>query len=368
VLFEAYPDMKDVVVSWHIGPSSEGKYATKGFSRDKVWNSTLEKYVPTISVSGKTWEEAKSHLIHETQHQIQRIENFGKGGSPDYSLMTIQELTKKQELDREISKLWNDPVATEGMIVGMKGEPRWNLSRSDTPQKRKLIELWHEREELLELPSKRYSKLAGEYESRDAASRMDLTAEERKAKQPYTSEDLSPKDLIVRMEGGGAAMSVETPKKRPRKFLKTVEKAADTDPELIELTNRIDPQDYLVQPNKNSLAKVEKRIDENGIQDAIDFALSDAPVSAEKGATFITLMRKFQQEGDYDRAVEMVEAYDTQLREAGRFVQAASLWNRLTAQGFIRWANKQLEATRQKYGWADTILNNKPESFTLSKG
>ena len=167
-------------------------------------------------------------------------------------------------------------------------------------------------------------------------------------------------------------------KKRPRKFLKTVEEATETAPELKEaLENGIlytegdktgvkIPKDYIVQPNAESLAKADARIAES-LTETVDYALGDAKLTAEKGATFIQLMRKFEKEGDFDRAVEMTEAYDRQLREAGRFVQAASIWNKLSPQGFIRWANKQLEATRKKYSWADTILRNKPESFKLSK-
>ena len=126
------------------------------------------------------------------------------------------------------------------------------------------------------------------------------------------------------------------------------------------------PKDYIVQPNAESLAKADARIAKS-LTDTVDYALGNAALTAEKGATFIRLMRKFEKEGDFDRAVEMTEAYDRQLREAGRFVQAASIWNKLSPQGFIRWANKQLEATKEKYSWQDTILRNKPESFRLSK-
>jgi len=168
------------------------------------------------------------------------------------------------------------------------------------------------------------------------------------------------------------------PKKRKRKFLKTVEEATETAPELKEALEKgilytsgdkagvKIPKDYIVQPNAESLAKADARIAKS-LTETVDYALGDAKLTAEKGATFIQLMRKFEKEGDFDRAVEMTEGYDRQLREAGRFVQAASIWNKLSPQGFIRWANKQLESTRKKYSWADTILRNKPENFKLSK-
>ena len=160
------------------------------------------------------------------------------------------------------------------------------------------------------------------------------------------------------------------PETRPRKFLKTVEEASSTAPEIKERLVEIqkeEPQDYYVIPNKESLEKASKRIETEGLDKTVDYALSEQPLSAEKGATFIKLMEDFQKQGDYDRAIQMVEGYDMQLREAGRFVQAASIWNKLSPPGFIRWAEKQLDATKGKYSWVDTVFGNKPESFTLSK-
>ncbi len=169
------------------------------------------------------------------------------------------------------------------------------------------------------------------------------------------------------VEIGNGPLVESAPQKRQRKFLKTVEESGLTEPELSEAVGKVEPQDYTVQPNQESLSKAETRLKTEGIDKTIDYVLSDADLNAEKGATFITLMNEFQKAGDFDRAVQMVEAYDTQLREAGRFVQAASLWSNASPQAFIRWANKQLKAVESNYGWGDVLFNRKPESFTLSK-
>ena len=157
----------------------------------------------------------------------------------------------------------------------------------------------------------------------------------------------------------------EAPPTRQRKFIKTVEEAQKTDPDLVEKVKEIDPQEYVVEPNIESLAKAENRIEAEGLEKTIDFVLSDAELNAEKGATFITLMDKFQAAGDIERALQMTEAYDMQLREAGRFIQAASIWTKSSPAGFIRWAEKQIEATRSRFGWLDTLFKNKPEFFTF---
>jgi len=156
------------------------------------------------------------------------------------------------------------------------------------------------------------------------------------------------------------------PKKKQRKFLKTVEESPLTEPEVSKKVTEVEPQEYIVQPNAESLSKADARIEKEGVDKTIDYLKSDADLNAEKGATFISMIERFQKAGDYDRAVETIETYDMQLREAGRFVQAASIWNRLTPNGFLRWADKQLAATKSKYSWLDTIFKNKPE-LTLTK-
>jgi len=163
-----------------------------------------------------------------------------------------------------------------------------------------------------------------------------------------------------------AARVAKAEVKNQRKFLKTAEESATTEADLAKKVTEIDPQDYVVQPNIESMGKAKKRVDTEGVDKTIDYLKSDADLNAEKGATFIEMMDRFQKAGDYGRAIEVIETYDTQLREAGRFVQSASIWNRLTPAGFIRWGEKQLGSTKSKYGWLDTLFNNKPESFTFS--
>ena len=110
------------------------------------------------------------------------------------------------------------------------------------------------------------------------------------------------------------------------------------------------------------------KIETESVDANMDYLRSDAPVSAEKGALFHEMIKDAQKVGDYDRAIELMELYDTQGREAGRFIQTASTWTKLLSPtGFVRWADKQLEKVQDKYSWADTVLKRKPEDFKLSK-
>jgi len=168
------------------------------------------------------------------------------------------------------------------------------------------------------------------------------------------------KEFIGEKEG---EQRIET---RPRKFVQTVEESLTTHPrgkEILEEIRKEEPQEYYIQPNRESLEKANKKI-ETDLDESIKYVLSDKPMDAEKGATFISLTERFQREGDYSRAIEMVENYDMQLREAGRFVQAASIWNRLTPQGFVKWAEKEIVKAGSKYGWVDTLFGRKKPSLS----
>ncbi|MFA5904884.1 MAG: hypothetical protein WC836_13190 [Desulfobacula sp.] len=155
-------------------------------------------------------------------------------------------------------------------------------------------------------------------------------------------------------------------KQSQRKFLKTVAESATTLPEFAEKVKEIDPQNYTIQPNVESMTKAQSRIEETGIDGAMEYLRSDAVFDAEKSAVAIDLMGRFQKEGNIDQALEVLKLADTQGREAGRGIQMLSMWNRLTPSGFIRWAEKELDTTRKKYGWLDTLFDRKPDSFKLT--
>lgn len=162
--------------------------------------------------------------------------------------------------------------------------------------------------------------------------------------------------------------SFSTRQKRPRKFLRTISEAKEIDPTVRERVKEIEPPDYIVQPNAESLASARNRIETQGVAEARKYLESETEFNAEKGATFYHMIRDAQRRGDYDREIELIELADRQLREAGRFIQTASLWTRIgSAPGFIKWANNQLQRTSERYGWTDTLLGTKPKEFSLNK-
>lgn len=136
-------------------------------------------------------------------------------------------------------------------------------------------------------------------------------------------------------------------KVKPRKFLQSVQESPATGEKLAEAVGEVSPQTYVQITNKQALAQADEILKTQGIDVAkaqvLDFK---TPVNEVKTALGIRIAEKAEVEGRLDEAVEVVENLDRQLREAGRFIQAASLWDRLSPDAMVRAA----ERAAQKVG------------------
>ena len=109
-LFEAYPDLKDVPVR-----IEEMKDEFNGFA----YANTI-----TLSASLKNDNKAKSTLVHEIQHLIQRREGFARGGTPETARNQIQQeinmlnkrlisLSEDEKAYLSYQDMWMDATFTE---------------------------------------------------------------------------------------------------------------------------------------------------------------------------------------------------------------------------------------------------------------
>lgn len=99
---------------------------------------------------------------------------------------------------------------------------------------------------------------------------------------------------------------------------------------------------YEVKSNKDTLSKVQKEIDFDE-KKAINEVLGSNKVSAETMAMGQDLVRRLQAKGDYDTAVNIVEKLTKEGTNAGQAIQALSMWKRLTPEGMLRYAQKQVD-------------------------
>lgn len=156
------------------------------------------------------------------------------------------------------------------------------------------------------------------------------------------------------------------PETKPRKFLQTVKESLSTEQQLKEGVEEIKPQDYEVLHDKEQFAKAEFRISTpEGVTQAIeDLHNGKIPIN-EEGYVAISLMRKLQSEGDYARAVEVIDSFTYKLTDIGRLMRTASLWSQATPATFLKWAQRQLDKVNSNRTWLDVRLGAK--RVTLSQ-
>lgn len=184
-LFKAYPQLRNLLTTIEV----DDKYNNTGSFNEGQDRSSegLFDLEPEIKIQAKTIKDVKSILFHETQHAIQEIEGFARGGSPGSPLSN----TERKRLINEKMK-WIRPVDEK------KGVP-WSESFAKASG-------------LVDSPSERnkiYERLAGEVEAREVEIRKNLTKEQRRAMFPYAGVDGIPQDQWIVTDGKGTSFSVE---------------------------------------------------------------------------------------------------------------------------------------------------------------
>lgn len=220
-LFEAYPDMADLSVTFHtLEDGQNGGYSRKF---DSIELSRDLKNRP---------EALLNSLIHEAQHAIQNREGFASGANPAYwnrrmengfDSRTAEERREGARLQEQYEQIReSDPqfvAAMEELAAMAPKVPRgkvdlntWEQIEPDPPEwvrydeRRDQLEEqygdrvwdWYSLRDSIDrnarnggrMPTDLYRDTAGEIEARDTAKRRELTAQERRETSPdYGSED-----------------------------------------------------------------------------------------------------------------------------------------------------------------------------------
>lgn len=125
-------------------------------------------------------------------------------------------------------------------------------------------------------------------------------------------------------------------------FMETLRTSERTTPELKAKLEK--SAGYTPQPN-DPLIKDATQL----VRDDINKAEQVAKESSNKGvATATALIEHYQKVGNFERAGEIAEAAAERLTEAGRQIQAASIWNRLGPDGIVQYASRQLRKEGKK--------------------
>lgn len=204
-LFEQYPMLKYMTLSFEKLDAGRRGYYDRQNGRIVLDSAML---------GGE-----KDTLIHEIQHVIQKTEGFSGGASPEYwarreyesgDLVTerlqreydklLNSLPKEEqnkyirytELDRELERLFlSDENSEDGRRYTRLEEKQDTLYEELYPNKwfRDLLDLDRRMNDAPGEYLRMYRNTAGEIEARDAASRKDLTANERRERMPDRGDE-----------------------------------------------------------------------------------------------------------------------------------------------------------------------------------
>ena len=219
-LFEAYPDLAEVVVNFEkLEKGERGKYI-RSLDEIELGQSLLNDP-----------KELLDTLVHEVQHAIQERERFSPGSSPAYwnrrleegaDVRTRKERLEEERLRKELDKMKeSDPefVADMEKLNKMapsvsRGAINWDTLEQIEPDPPEWVVFDKERDRLEEkygdrvfdwfalrdqidmnkkkqsrMPSELYYNTAGEIEARDSAARRMLTDAQRKEKAPDLGDE-----------------------------------------------------------------------------------------------------------------------------------------------------------------------------------
>jgi hypothetical protein len=239
-LFEAYPDMADLSVTFHtLEDGQNGGYSRKF---DSIELSRDLKNRP---------EALLNSLIHEAQHAIQNREGFASGANPahwnrrmenGFDSRTAEERREGARLQEQYEQMReSDPqfvAAMEELNAMAPKVPRgkvdlntWEQIEPDPPEwvrydeRRDQLEEqygdrvwdWYSLRDSIDrnarnggrMPTDLYRDTAGEIEARDTAKRRELTAQERRE----TSPDYGSEDTVFADSGDGYAIGKTTDNK-----------------------------------------------------------------------------------------------------------------------------------------------------------
>lgn len=153
-----------------------------------------------------------------------------------------------------------------------------------------------------------------------------------------TTELVVPLERLAKPRGPKATAAG----KKERGFIETLRTSERTTPELATELEKV--ADYTPQPNDPLIKEAFKLVEVD-----INKAEQVAKESSNKGVAAATaLIDHYQKLGNFERAGEIAEEAAERLTEAGRQVQAASIWNRLGPEGIVQYASRQLKKSDKK--------------------
>ena len=194
-LFEAYPELRNVYVRFAPMESERGQY---------------DRRTNTITLNENIKNAPQDTIVHEVQHAVQDIEGFSPGASPEYWKEKRADIVETLGSARANLDLWlkdiHYPEFVKQSIAEVVRrektlEQHWEDAREFKRNSKyaKQIEASEKEIAVFEKEYKRitngmnvidqYLNTAGEIEARDAASRREMTPEQRMLQVPQLGDE-----------------------------------------------------------------------------------------------------------------------------------------------------------------------------------
>lgn len=189
-LFDNYPDAKSIL-----------------YDRDPSIELGGASYTPTenaIRMSEMNKGAIRSPLLHETQHAIQEVEGFSKGGMPaSFERGLVQSVTHEStRLQAEVDGiLGSEAFRADKAALRADGVPRHEQTQILYEKygiNEKVDKIYEAEGKIKDLTSyDKYQRLAGEAEARNVETRKNMTPDQRAAKPPWQTLDVPENELII---------------------------------------------------------------------------------------------------------------------------------------------------------------------------
>jgi len=121
-------------------------------------------------------------------------------------------------------------------------------------------------------------------------------------------------------------------------FGQTVAKNPNTVPEVAAEANKLK---YEPITNADTIAKADAKIAE-GTDEALKYYYSTPKPDTDQVAVGMQLIKKFQDEGNYEQAISIINDLAPKLTKEGQAIQIVAMYNKLTPEGVVRYTGSLL--------------------------
>lgn len=132
---------------------------------------------------------------------------------------------------------------------------------------------------------------------------------------------------------------------RERRLKQTIIKSPLANP---ALKRKLNTKQLVYDPitNSDTLKSAQKIVNSN-FNEAIQRVKSGA-ATAENNAVGMEIVRKLQDEGRYDEAIEIIGIVSKKATESGQAIQALSMWGRLTPEGILKYTQSLFDKSNNE--------------------